>query len=283
MKVAVEVCGSREEPYLPVHEEHVLSMLLRPGLMEVGLSRSAMKRVTFEAGVMGLCTPYSELWIGSAEMEHADGQPVPYPNNQVPVITLSISDVALMAACDGAIGEVALQPHSKLVDTRLSALVTAVNAERVAHFPNGRLFLDSVEQAIAVALVKGYAVRQPSARIYRGGLTSARLRRIKELVRANIDDDLTLENMAQAVELSTAHFGQMFRKSTGQSPHQYVLRRRAERAKEMLGSAEARVLDVAVTCGFKTQQHFARVFRRMYGVSPTEYRQQLLGQKRPTL
>ena len=268
MKVAVEVCGSREEPYLPVHEEHVLSMLLRPGSMEVGLSRSAMKRVTFEAGVMGLCTPYSELWIGSAEVEH---------------VTLSISDAALMAACDGAIGEVALQPHSKLVDTRLSALVTAVNAERVAHFPNGRLFLDSVEQAIAVALVKGYAVRQPSARIYRGGLTSARLRRIKELVRANIDNDLTLENMAQAVELSTAHFGQMFRKSTGQSPHQYVLRRRAERAKEMLGSAEARVLDVAVTCGFKTQQHFARVFRRMYGVSPTEYRQQLLGQKRPTL
>jgi AraC family transcriptional regulator len=68
----------------------------------------------------------------------------------------------------------------------------------------------------------------------------------------------------------------MFRKSTGESPHRFVLRHRVERAKEMLRAADARVLDVAVACGFKTQQHFARVFRRMCGVSPTEYRREFL-------
>jgi AraC family transcriptional regulator len=78
--------------------------------------------------------------------------------------------------------------------------------------------------------------------------------------------------MAEAVQLSLAHFSQMFRKSTGESPHQFVLRHRIERAKQMLRAAEARVLDVAVACGFKTQQHFARVFRRVCGTSPTEYR-----------
>jgi AraC family transcriptional regulator len=82
--------------------------------------------------------------------------------------------------------------------------------------------------------------------------------------------------MAQAVQLSTSHFSRMFRKSTGEAPHQFVLRHRVERAKEMLRAAEARVLDVAVACGFKTQQHFARVFRQMCGVSPTEYRQEFL-------
>jgi AraC family transcriptional regulator len=91
-----------------------------------------------------------------------------------------------------------------------------------------------------------------------------------------MEGELTLCEMAQSVELSTAHFSRMFRKSTGESPHHFVLRHRVERAKEMLRAAEARVLDVAVACGFKTQQHFARVFRRMCGVSPTEYRQEFL-------
>jgi AraC family transcriptional regulator len=91
-----------------------------------------------------------------------------------------------------------------------------------------------------------------------------------------MEDDLNLREMAHSVELSTAHFSRMFRKSTGESPHHFVLRHRVERAKEMLRAAEARVLDVAVGCGFKTQQHFARVFRQMCGVSPTEYRQEFL-------
>ena len=68
----------------------------------------------------------------------------------------------------------------------------------------------------------------------------------------------------------------MFRKSTGETPHRFVLRNRIERAKEMLRAPEPRVLDVAVACGFKTQQHLARVFRRVYGASTTEYRQEFL-------
>jgi AraC family transcriptional regulator len=141
----------------------------------------------------------------------------------------------------------------------------------------GGLFLDSVEQALAVALVNGYAVLHRSVQAYGGGLGSARLRRIKEFVDAKIEDDLTVCEMAQAVESSTAYFSRMFRKTTGETPHQFLLRQRVERAKEMLRSADARVMDVAVACGFKTQQHFAQVFRDVCGPSPTEYRQEFLG------
>lgn len=262
MKVVAEVRGPVEEPYLRVHQEHVLGMLLRPGSMEVGSRRSEIRRLTFRAGDMGLCTPASEQWIGSADMEH---------------VTVAISNAALKATQDGESGEVELRPLWKLVDGRLKALVTAVNAERILGFPSGQLFLDSVEQAIAVALVNGYGVRRPGLRTYRGGLTPARLRRVREFVQANIDADLTLQDMAESVNFSVAHFSQMFRQSTGQNPHQFVLLHRVERAKGMLRADEARVLDVAVACGFKTQQHFARVFRRISGTSPTEYRQELLG------
>jgi AraC family transcriptional regulator len=152
-------------------------------------------------------------------------------------------------------------------------MVAAVHAEMLAGFPSGRLFLDSVEQAMAVALVNGHAVRHRPVQISRGGLGPARLRRIKDLVHAKLEDELSLDEMAESVGLSTAHFARMFRKSTGETPHQFVLRHRLERARAMLRAPDARVLDVAVACGFKTQQHFAQVFRDLWGVSPTEYRQ----------
>jgi AraC family transcriptional regulator len=94
-------------------------------------------------------------------------------------------------------------------------------------------------------------------------------------VYAKLEDELTLQEMAQAVELSIAHFSQMFRQSTGQSPHQFVLRHRIDRAKEMLRATRVRALDVAIACGFKTQQHFSRVFRQICGVTPRQYRHEI--------
>jgi len=235
-------------------------MLLRPGFMELGPRRSALERTWFDTGELGLCTPDSEQWIGIADMEH---------------LVVGISDVALSAACDGA-GSVELRPHWKMRNPQLSSLLTAVNAERLAGFPNGRLFLDSVEQAIAVVLVKGYAARYQRERTFRGGLGAARLRRVTELVQAKLEDDLSLFDLARSVGLSSAHFSETFRASTGETPHQFVLRLRMERAKNMLRAPEPRVLDVAVACGFKTQQHFARVFRQRCGASPMEYRRDFL-------
>jgi AraC family transcriptional regulator len=181
-----------------------------------------------------------------------------------------------MASCDGVSYDVELRHQCRLVDSRVGGLVAAVNAERIAWFPSGPLFLDSIEQALARVLMRRYAVRHRSMRTYRGGLGPARLRTIKEFVQAKMEDELTLIGMAQSVELSPAHFSRMFRKSTGQTPHQFVLRQRMERAKQMLRGADLRVLDVAVACGFKTQQHFARVFRHNFGTSPTEYCREFL-------
>jgi len=237
-------------------------MMVRPGSIEWGSKRSALEKFDYAAGDLALCDRHVGEWVGLMNVQH---------------LQLGISDAALMASSDGAYGEVELHPSRKFADLRLKALVAAARAEMVAGFPSGRLFLDSVEQAMAVALVKGHAVRHRLVQIYRGGLGSARLRRIKELVHAKMEDDLSLDEMAQSVGLSTAHFARMFRKSTGETPHQFVLRQKVERAKAMLRVPAARVLDVAVACGFKTQQHFAQVFRDVCGIRPTEYRQDFLG------
>jgi AraC family transcriptional regulator len=264
MKVELNVLESATEPRVGVLHQPALMMALQTYSIEVGLRRSEMRRLTFGAGEMCLVPRHVETWLRTDDL-------------QCPYLSVGISDAALAAVWDGRGGDVELRRVGHLVDARLGALAAAANAERVAGFPSGRLFLDSVEQALAVALVNGYAVRYRSAQTHRGGLGSARLRRIKEFVDAKIEDEFTLCEMAQAVELSPAHFSRMFRKSTGETPHQFLLRQRIERAKEMLRSADGRVMDVAVACGFKSQQHFAQAFRHMCGASPTEYRQEFLG------
>jgi len=257
MRVELNAPESVREPRMWVKHQAVLAMALRPGSFELGLRRSEMIRLTYDAGEMSLVPRHFEKWFRTDGLHY---------------LSVGISDAALTEVADGTSGEVELRRTDHLVDARLRALVEAVNAERIAGFPSGRLFLDSVEQALAVALVNGYAVRHRSVQTHRGGLGCARLRRIKEFVDAKMEDELTLREMAQSVELSRAHFARMFRKSTGESPHQFVLRQRIEHAMAMLRSDDARVVDVAVACGFKTQQHFARVFRHVCGVSPTDYR-----------
>jgi AraC family transcriptional regulator len=262
MRVELFPPDSDTEPRHWVRHDQAFAMMLGPGSIEWGSKRSALEKFDYAACDLALCNRHEGEWVGLMNVPH---------------LQLGISDAALMAASDERNGEVELRYRRKFADSRLSALVSAAHAEMAAGFPNGRLFLDSVEQAMAVALVSGHAVRQRPVPISRGGLGPPRLRRIKELVDAKIEDELSLDEMAQAVGLSTAHFARMFRKSTGETPHQFVLRQRLERAKAMLRAADARILDVAVACGFKTQQHFAQVFRGVCGISPTEYRQDFLG------
>ena len=261
MRVELFPPESVTEPRHWVRHDQAFAMMLGRGSIEWGSRRSVMEKFDYSAGDLALCDRHVGEWVGLMATPH---------------LQLGVSDAPLMAASDGAYGEVELRPQRKFADPRLGALVAAAHAEMVAGFPSGRLFLDSIEQAIAVALVNGHAVRHRPVQMYKGGLGSARLRRIKELVHAKIEDDLSLDEMAQSVGLSTAHFARMFRKSTGETPHQFVLRQRIERAKAMLRAPNSRVLDVAVACGFKTQQHFAQVFRDVCGVSPTEYRQDFL-------
>jgi AraC family transcriptional regulator len=251
-----------------IRHDQAFAMMLRPGSIEWGSKRFPLEKFDYAAGDLALCDRHIGEWVGLMNVTH---------------LQLGISDAALMACSDGAYGEVELRPSRKFANPRLSALVAAVDVEMVAGFPSGRLFLDSVEQAMAVALVKDRAVRHRPVQISRGGLGPARLRRIKELVHVKMEDDLSLDEMAQSVGLSTAHFARMFRKSTGQTPHQFVLRQRLKRAKAMLRAPDARILDVAVACGFKTQQHFAQVFRNVWGVSPTEYRQDFIGSEDTSL
>ena len=140
MRVQLVPPQSVTEPRLWVRPEQVLAMVLRPGSIEMGVRRTELTEFRYVAGEMILPHRHEGKWVGLMNATY---------------LQLSISDAALTAASNGVME---LRIYRKFADPRLRGLVTAVHAEMVAGFPNGRLFLDSVELAIAVALINGHAV-----------------------------------------------------------------------------------------------------------------------------
>src|SRR5882762_895623 len=139
MRIEVNVLESGTEPRVSVQHQPALMMALRTGSIEVGSRCSEMMRFTLGAGEMCLVPRRVETWLRTDDLHYL-------------YLSVDISDAALAAACDGTRGDVELRRVGKLVDARVGALAAAVNAERVAGYPSGRLFVDSVEQALAVAL-----------------------------------------------------------------------------------------------------------------------------------
>lgn len=146
--------------------------------------------------------------------------------------------------------------------------------EELEKFPNGTLYLQSMLQALATLLIRRKGTSRPSSPRSANGLAPGKLRRVKERVEEGLDQDLSVSDLAQEAGLSSVYFSDMFRKSIGQTPHQYLMSRRIVRAKELLRSQQASILDVALSCGFKSQQHFSRAFRQFSSMTPKTFRDQ---------
>jgi transcriptional regulator GlxA family with amidase domain len=96
-----------------------------------------------------------------------------------------------------------------------------------------------------------------------------------EHIHANASGNISLAAMAKVAEVTPHHLASLFTKEIGLSPHQYVLRVRIERAKIHLKDDSLSVAKVSGLVGFSTQEHFTKVFRRVVGVTPTKFREEL--------
>jgi len=98
------------------------------------------------------------------------------------------------------------------------------------------------------------------------------LLRAKDLIDARYRDPLDVPALARAAHLSQAHFSREFRRAFGETPHQYLLTRRLERAASLLLSTDRSVADICFMVGLQSVGSFTTSFRRTYGRTPTEYR-----------
>jgi AraC-like DNA-binding protein len=99
--------------------------------------------------------------------------------------------------------------------------------------------------------------------------------RAKQFIEENQTEDLSLDQVAKAVNTSTFYFCKMFKKATGLNFTEYVSRVRIEKAKNLLLNPNLRISEIAYEVGFQSLTHFNRVFKKIVGQSPTEYRDQL--------
>jgi AraC family transcriptional regulator len=166
-------------------------------------------------------------------------------------------------------------PKQVVADDRLTHLLFALDAERARGYSAGKLFVDCIESAMANILLTSFNTFAPRSIPGKGGLAPHTFRRVVEFMHASVGKQVGLKDLADCAGLSSSHFSFQFRASTNQSPHQYMLRLRIERSKELLADSRLSVLDVGLEVGFRNQQHFATVFRNSVGVPPSVYRTQL--------
>ena len=172
-------------------------------------------------------------------------------------------------------GRIELAPLFNLVDAQLEHLLRALLAMARDGSGADALMGELLVNATCVRLAKCYAVSKLNVVPRRGGLPKARLKRVLEYIAANLSENITLSELAGIANMSLYYFAVLFKQSTDLSPHRYILNQRVERAKEMLRDPRLSVLDVSVKVGFEHQNNFARAFRRVNGLSPTQFRRDL--------
>ena len=102
----------------------------------------------------------------------------------------------------------------------------------------------------------------------------AAVRQAERYLREHFHERIDLTRLASVVHVSPFHLHRSFRKATGTTPHEYLLRVRLQRSRELLARTELAVVDVAQAVGFRSSSHFANTFKRRFGATPLEYRRQ---------
>jgi AraC family transcriptional regulator len=164
-------------------------------------------------------------------------------------------------------------PMDALDLPHLRATMLAVDAELTAGGAGGRLAAESLANVLAVHLIRHSLAPRRLARGPDGALPQARLRAVVEYIEEHLDAAPTLGELAAVARLSPYHFARQFKAATGLPPHQYVLGRRVERAKNLLqGGTDLSLAEVAARAGFSDQSQFSHHFKRLVGVTPGQFR-----------
>jgi AraC family transcriptional regulator len=134
------------------------------------------------------------------------------------------------------------------------------------------LALDQFSLILGAHLLQRYGVLQKMGKVSKGGLAPWQKRRAAELLRENLDGRIRLTDVARECALSVSHFARSFKETFGISTHQWLIRRRVERAQELLSQTTAPIVDIAMQSGFGDQAAFTRTFRQVMGINPGQWR-----------
>jgi AraC family transcriptional regulator len=227
----------------------------------------------------GRQAPVHDLRAGQVVIHDLKRDPVALLDKPFQSLFFYVPRAALNAIADDTnaprIGDLSYKPGVGIDDVMISSLrrtmlLALANPEQVQ-----QLFVDHVMLAVGMHVAHTYGGMRPVSPRVRGGLAPWQVRRAKEILGAHLDGGIPLEEVARECRLSMSHFSRQFRRTTGLSPHKWLLARRVEVAKEKMGDRRLSLSDVAAACGFADHSHLTRVFTRMVGVTPGAWRRAL--------
>jgi AraC family transcriptional regulator len=191
------------------------------------------------------------LSIGIPTMEQA--LPEPFTRPPVELVTIKAADPDLV----------------------LQHLLTALRIEFQREESSGKLLLESLGNAVSVYLAQRYGSSPLRLPVYRQGLSRERTLRLVDFIEAHLETNLSVLELSEVACLSPYHCGRMFKRSMDCSLHQYVTRRRIERAKSLLRFTTDSLSQIALSIGFQDQSQFTTVFKRHLRLTPRRYRYDL--------
>jgi AraC family transcriptional regulator len=166
-----------------------------------------------------------------------------------------------------------LRDISAFTDATLSSMMERVR-EELARRRASPLFLQGLAQAIAIHLARNYAEitrDQPSGS---PSLPGYKLRQITDWMAENVAEEFGLDRLAAQAGLSKFYFNRLFKSAMGISPSRYHINLRIDEAKRLLRETKKSVVEVGLDVGYANPSHFAQLFRRETGLSPSDYRRQ---------
>lgn len=203
--------------------------------------------------------PYTAQWLRNADLVNVYLEP----------------SFVVRAAADSVRGRVVHIAGGYFVRDRfVEMLGTSLREEFRGGTPN-LLYAESIATVLAVHLVRNYTGPSVSPRNLNATLSPYWLRKGLDYVEDHLGSTLTLSDLASELRMSPHYFSELFRNSTGFSPHRYVTHRRIERAKHMLADRQLKLGAIATALGFATHSRFTEVFARCVGATPREYRNSL--------
>ena len=188
-------------------------------------------------------------------------------------VELSLLQRALEEAFGADASQAQLRDISAFTDDALNSLMERLRDELMRPQASP-LFVQGIAQAIAIYLARNYGETVEESRSGSPSLPGYKLRQITDWMAEYVAEDFSLDRLAAQAGLSKFHFERLFKSAMGVSPSRYHINLRMNLARRLLRETKKSVVDVALDVGYANPSHFAQLFRRETGLSPSDYRRQ---------